>query len=222
MRSEAIPSGFYATGQVAQPLKFRLHKAASCLSSAGLSSAACPIPICMASFGSAHVNRTRSLNDASYSRFLRVLSVGSHRHPACGFYRCEFVRSRDDAELIDARAVGLPMLDRMYKEYEPGCAPPKLEELAIKIRFADAFIFVTGEYNWGVQPGLKKPYRPFSRRVVLATRCDRQLFHRPTGRRACGSGLAWNAVGNGHDRDLKQAYRRTHSSSFRRRRKAAG
>lgn len=60
-----------------------------------------------------------------------------------------------DVELIDAQAVGLPMLDRMYKEYPPGSAPAVLEELAEKIRTADAFVFVTGEYNWGVQPGLK-------------------------------------------------------------------
>jgi NAD(P)H-dependent FMN reductase len=59
------------------------------------------------------------------------------------------------AELIDAKAIGLPMLDRMYKEYAPGSAPQALEELASKIRAADAFVFVTGEYNWGVQPGLK-------------------------------------------------------------------
>ena len=30
-----------------------------------------------------------------------------------------------------------------------------MEALAEKIRTADAFVFVTGEYNWGVQPGLK-------------------------------------------------------------------
>jgi NAD(P)H-dependent FMN reductase len=60
-----------------------------------------------------------------------------------------------DVELIDARAVGLPMLDRMYKEYPRGEAPAALEELAAKIRGADAFVFVTGEYNWGLQPGLK-------------------------------------------------------------------
>ena len=58
-------------------------------------------------------------------------------------------------ELVDAKAVGLPMLDRMYKEYPTGEAPPALEELAAKIRAADAFVFVTGEYNWGQQPGLK-------------------------------------------------------------------
>ena len=59
------------------------------------------------------------------------------------------------AELVDAQAVGLPMLDRMYKEYPKGAAPPALEALAGKIRAADAFVFVTGEYNWSVQPGLK-------------------------------------------------------------------
>ena len=61
----------------------------------------------------------------------------------------------DSAELIDAKAVGLPMLDRMYKEYPKGEAPAAMEELAEKIRAADGFLFVTGEYNWGPQPGLK-------------------------------------------------------------------
>ena len=60
-----------------------------------------------------------------------------------------------DAELIDAKAIGLPMLERMYKEYPRGSAPEALERLATTIRAADAFVFVTGEYNWGVQPGLK-------------------------------------------------------------------
>ena len=57
--------------------------------------------------------------------------------------------------LIDAQAVDLPMLDRMYKEYPAGEAPPAMEALAQQIREADGFVFVTGEYNWGPQPGLK-------------------------------------------------------------------
>lgn len=61
----------------------------------------------------------------------------------------------NDVQLIDAREIGLPMLDRMYKEYPPGEAPEAMEGLAAQIRSADAFVFVTGEYNWGVQPGLK-------------------------------------------------------------------
>jgi NAD(P)H-dependent FMN reductase len=43
----------------------------------------------------------------------------------------------------------------MYKEYAKGEAPVAMEALATKIRSADAFIFVVGEYNWGLQPGLK-------------------------------------------------------------------
>jgi NAD(P)H-dependent FMN reductase len=68
----------------------------------------------------------------------------------------ERLRGRgNDVALIDAREVGLPMLDRMYKEYPKGQAPERLEKLAGQIRDADGFVFVAGEYNWGIQPGLK-------------------------------------------------------------------
>jgi NAD(P)H-dependent FMN reductase len=92
---------------------------------------------------------------------VRVLVFyGSYRSDRMGIRLADYVvaglRARGgDVELIDAKVVGLPMLDRMYKEYSPGAAPPALEVLASKIRAADAFVFVTGEYNWGVQPGLK-------------------------------------------------------------------
>jgi len=66
-----------------------------------------------------------------------------------------FAERGAEAELIDAKAIGLPMLDRMYKEYPAGEAPAAMEHLASKIKAADAFVFVTGEYNWSVQPGLK-------------------------------------------------------------------
>jgi NAD(P)H-dependent FMN reductase len=59
------------------------------------------------------------------------------------------------ADLVDARAVGLPMLDKRYSDYPEGQAPANMEALAQKLRTADAFIFVAGEYNRGVQPGLK-------------------------------------------------------------------
>src|SRR6202165_1287444 len=47
------------------------------------------------------------------------------------------------------------MLDRMYKEYPKGQAPERLEKLAGQIRDADGFVFVTGEYYWGISSGLK-------------------------------------------------------------------
>jgi len=89
-----------------------------------------------------------------------LVFYGSYRSNRLGIRLAQFVvdglRSRgDDIELIDARAVGLPMLDRMYKEHPKGEAPPALEKLAGQIRDADGFVFITGEYNWGIQPGLK-------------------------------------------------------------------
>jgi NAD(P)H-dependent FMN reductase len=96
--------------------------------------------------------------DAMTHRIL--VFYGSYRSNRMGIRLAQFVveglRDRgDDVELIDAKAVGLPMLDRMYKEYPKGEAPPALEKLAGQIREADGFVFITGEYNWGIQPGLK-------------------------------------------------------------------
>ena len=91
----------------------------------------------------------------------RILVLyGSYRSDRMGIRLADYIvaglqKRGDDVELIDAKAIGLPMLDRMYKEYAPGSAPAAMEKLASKIRGADAFVFVTGEYNWGMQPGLK-------------------------------------------------------------------
>ena len=89
-----------------------------------------------------------------------LVFYGSYRSDRMGIRLAQFVIERlrrrgEEVELIDAKAINLPMLDRMYKEYPKGEAPAALEQLAQKIRAADGFVFVTGEYNWGVQPGLK-------------------------------------------------------------------
>lgn len=89
-----------------------------------------------------------------------LILYGSYRSDRQGIALAEWLvtafRARGaEPELIDAKAVGLPMLDRMFKEYRQGEAPQAMAELAAKIRAADAFVFVTGEYNWSVQPGLK-------------------------------------------------------------------
>lgn len=91
-------------------------------------------------------------------RFL--VFYGSYRRDRAGIrlahYAVDQLTARGhEVELVDAREVGLPMLDRMFKEYAPGDAPPAMTELAVKLREADGFVFVAGEYNWGVQPGLK-------------------------------------------------------------------
>jgi NAD(P)H-dependent FMN reductase len=57
-----------------------------------------------------------------------LVFYGSYRSNRLGIRLAQFVvdgfRARgDDVELIDAREVGLPMLDRMYREYRKGEAP---------------------------------------------------------------------------------------------------
>ena len=89
-----------------------------------------------------------------------LVLYGSYRSDRVGIrlasYAADQLQARGHTvELIDAQAVGLPMLDRMFKEFEPGQAPPSMAALAASIRAADGFVFVAGEYNWGVQPGLK-------------------------------------------------------------------
>jgi len=89
-----------------------------------------------------------------------LVLYGSYRSDRMGIRLADFLVAQlkargNDVELIDAKAVGLPMLDRMYKEHAAGSAPPAMETLAQKIKAADAFVFVVGEYNWGYQPGLK-------------------------------------------------------------------
>ena len=126
-----------------------------------------------------------------------LVFYGSYRSDRMGIRLANYVTAGltqrgDDAELIDAKGIGLPMLDRMYKEHPRGQAPPALEALAQKILGADAFVFVVGEYNWGVQPGLKN----------LTDHFLEEWFWRPaaiasySGGRLAGAraGLAWHGI----------------------------
>jgi len=89
-----------------------------------------------------------------------LVFYGSYRFDRLGIRLADYVVAGlcgrgEDAELIDAKAIGLPMLKRMYKEYAPDAASDTMEALAGTIRASDAFVFFTGEYNCGPQPGLK-------------------------------------------------------------------
>ena len=89
-----------------------------------------------------------------------LVFYGSYREARAGIRLADYTVAQlaargHDVELIDARAVGLPMLDKRYMDYSPGTAPANMVALAGKLVAADAFVFVAGEYNWGIQPGLK-------------------------------------------------------------------
>lgn len=92
--------------------------------------------------------------------FQIVVLYGSVRRARQGIRAARFVKKQIEARghkatLVDALEAQLPLLDRMYKEYDEGQAPSNLEAIAQVIKPADGFIVVTGEYNHGVPPGLK-------------------------------------------------------------------
>ncbi len=85
---------------------------------------------------------------------------GSYRQDSNGRRLFHYVRNKltargHEVHGVDAKAVDLPILDRMYKEYEPGSAPENMQTLADLFQSVDGFLVVAGEYNHSVQPGLK-------------------------------------------------------------------
>src|SRR3954463_5484421 len=88
-----------------------------------------------------------------------LVIYGSVRHHRQGIRAARFILGEcaargHRANLVDPLEEQLPLLDRMYKEYEPGQAPEGLERLAGRIRAADAFVVVSGEYNHSIPPAL--------------------------------------------------------------------
>jgi NAD(P)H-dependent FMN reductase len=83
-------------------------------------------------------------------------SVRSHRQGvrAARFIVNECRARAHEVSLIDPVEYPLPLLDKMYKEYEPQQAPEVLQRLARLIVAADAYIVVSGEYNHTIPPAL--------------------------------------------------------------------
>ena len=88
-----------------------------------------------------------------------LIFYGSVRRDRQGIRAARFILEAcsargHNATLVDPLEDRLPLLDRMYKEYAPGEAPEVLERLARRIKAADAFIIVSGEYNHSIPPAL--------------------------------------------------------------------
>jgi NAD(P)H-dependent FMN reductase len=88
-----------------------------------------------------------------------LVIYGSVRSDRQGIKAARFILSEcagrgHSVTLVDPVEERLPLLDRMYKEHAPGKAPDGLERLAGRIRKADAFIIVSGEYNHSIPPAL--------------------------------------------------------------------
>lgn len=88
-----------------------------------------------------------------------VLFYGSVRTEREGIKAARFMNTilterGHTVHFIDPKEYDFGLLDYMYKEFGPGAAPGKMEELAEMIRGADAFVVVSGEYNHSIPPGL--------------------------------------------------------------------
>lgn len=84
---------------------------------------------------------------------------GSVRHHRKGIRAARFManecRKRGfDTTLVDPVELDLPLLDKMYKEYDEEVAPENIEKLATILRDADGFIIVSAEYNHSIPPAL--------------------------------------------------------------------
>lgn len=84
---------------------------------------------------------------------------GSVRHHRKGIRAARFITQQCknrgyQTTLIDPQDFELPLLDKMYKEYEDGKAPKNLENLAQIIRKADGYLIVSAEYNHSIPPAL--------------------------------------------------------------------
>lgn len=91
--------------------------------------------------------------------FKTIVFYGSYRRDRQGIKAARFTIDRlqernHEVIFADAKEYDFGILDRMYKEYEQGQAPDKMEELAEHIRTANGFVVVAGEYNHSIQPGL--------------------------------------------------------------------
>ena len=147
-----------------------------------------------------------------------LIFYGSYRRDRRGirladYLAREFSARGAEVEIIDAKAIDLPILDRMFKEYPNGEAPPILEGLAEKIRTADAFVFVVGEYNWSVQPGLKNLTDHFLEEWFWRPRSDCKLLGGAACRGSRRAGVARDIVGNGNGGHVKLARRRHYQRS---------
>jgi len=88
-----------------------------------------------------------------------LVIYGSVRHHRQGIGAARFILNEcmargHRATLVDPAEERLPLLDRMYKEFAPGQAPEPLTRLAGRLKAADAFIIVSGEYNYSIPPAL--------------------------------------------------------------------
>lgn len=105
-----------------------------------------------------------------------VVILGSVRSERLGIRAAKFIINKlkeknYNVTLVDPLEYKLPLLDKMYKEYEKGKAPEVLEKLAKIIIKSDAYVVVTAEYNHSIPPALTN----------LLDHFMEEYFYKPSG-----------------------------------------
>ena len=97
----------------------------------------------------------------SSSEPLKIAVIyGSVRKARQGIKAARFIINKvgqrgHEATLIDALEYPLPLLDRMYKEFEDGTAPAAMHSVGKILNAADGFLIVSAEYNHSIPAALK-------------------------------------------------------------------
>lgn len=101
---------------------------------------------------------------------------GSVRSNRNGIRAARFIESQlksrgHNTHLLDPKEVDLPILDKMFKEYDDGEAPQNMQKVSDKLKESDGFIIVSGEYNHSYPPALKN----------LLDHFQKEYFFKPSG-----------------------------------------
>ena len=105
-----------------------------------------------------------------------LVFYGSYRRGRQGIklarWIVEAVQARgDDAELIDAKIIDLPMLDRRFSDYPRGEAPPAMAELAARIHeLLDVFGCTQEVYELGLGGKVMRPVSEQAIERIIAAR----------------------------------------------------
>lgn len=88
-----------------------------------------------------------------------AIFYGSYREARLGDRAAKLITNilkRDGHEItfIDAKEENLSILDKRLSDYTPGSEPENLIRIANTIKHAESLIFICGEYNYTIQPGL--------------------------------------------------------------------
>ncbi|MGD1843611.1 MAG: NADPH-dependent FMN reductase [Thermonemataceae bacterium] len=112
------------------------------------------------------------------------------------FIMNQLAKTAHQATLIDPMEYPLPLLDKMYMEYDAGQAPENMEKVARIIEAADALIIVSAEYNHGVPAPLKN----------LLDHFQKEYLYKPSGIVTYSAGIFGGTRVGVHLRELMGEY----------------